>query len=208
MSDAATTDAESETGDLEADIDGEILLPLATFAIIGNDIMEVVRDDITRTTFPSWMKRTPKRIGSISFGKLSSEEWKSTLLVSLPITLTRRWGLEGGKRAQYLENMVHLLLAIRLANRRLITDHALDLYERHYRAFVEGFVVLYPWERVRPYQHVGLHLPPELRLWGPGDNCNANPPELYNEMLQNIKSNNRFGKFYWRARFWLALIML
>lgn len=180
----------------------KISIPNKAVAILGCDMLEMIRSDIGRTTFPSWMKPSPKQFGTVHFGKISAEEWKTIVLVSLIITLCRTWtGAYTGtadmendlvrRRSEYFNNLVHLSISIRLGQRRLITDTSLDLYDWHIRFYLEGFKVLYPDEDIRPYQHYALHLPDILRRWGPSEICNANPPEFWNEQLQGMNTNHK-----------------
>lgn len=200
--------------ELEED-DEETELPLDAFSILGSDVLQILRQDIANTTFPSWMKRTPRKFGSINFGKLGAEEWKTTTIVSLPVTLLRLWGLSRtalddleksdveakkddtikkskSRQYEYLLNLAHLSIAIRLAQRTSVTDASLDYYELHMLAYLEGFKILYPHIRIRPYQHFALHIPDVARLWGPSIVYNANPPEFWNEQLQRLNTNNKF----------------
>lgn len=189
-----------------------IPLPADCYTVLGQDLIELAREDIRNTTFPSWMKRSPQRFDSGTFGKLSGEERKTLMIVSLPITLTRVWrkyetpGAQEmdvdadtekllyyrERRYEYLDNLLHFSVAIRLAQRRVVTEQSLCLYERHIVAYLEGFKRLFPTQRITPYQHFSLHVPEVCRRWGPAETQDTNTSEFWNEKLQDINTNDKF----------------
>lgn len=191
---------EADVPESEAAVDIEDLVKgqggTPAYAILGKEVMQKVQKDIEDTTFPSWVKRTPKRIGEVSHGKLSFEELKSSTNISLLISLICLWGRESqGKQRDRLDNFLHLIVAMRLATRRSVTDHSIAAFERHIRAHLEGFKILYPHETVIPSHHfAGCHLGDILRLWGSWDNTSASPFESYIGMTQGIPTNHKFGE--------------
>lgn len=191
-------DDESDTGDDDMEELEELLgAPRRpNVAILGRQVMEKVQADIEKTTFPTWTKPTPKRIGEVSHGKLSFEELKTTAVISLPITLTRLWGRASeGRQKEHLDNFMHLVVAMRLAGRRTITDNTVDAFQRHISTYLEGFKILHPHETIVPNHHfAACHLGDVLRQWGPWDNTGANPFEKYIGMTQSISTNYKIGK--------------
>lgn len=199
--------------------DDRVILPKSISSIVGKDILDVLRHDISQTTFPSWMKPAPRRFGSISFGKIGAEEWKTIATISAPITFIRLWwaplkkdkSKEGSqppthgssfefyqyRRRSYLTNFLHLSLSMRLAQRRVVTEHTLGLYEQHILAYLEGFKLLFPNRGVTPYMHFSLHVPEVARRWGPYTIYDTNFSEFWNERLQTLNTNSKFCT-YWR----------
>ncbi|KAF8484075.1 hypothetical protein JB92DRAFT_3265622 [Gautieria morchelliformis] len=64
--------------------------------VLGSDMVEEINADMARTVLPSWISSSPSKFGSSDHGKLSAEEWRTTALVHLAITLPRIWGPRGG----------------------------------------------------------------------------------------------------------------
>jgi hypothetical protein len=71
-----------------------------------------INADMERTVLPSWISSSPSKFGSSDHGKLSAEEWRTTALVRLAITLPRIWGYRGGRYALMLDNFMHLVAAM------------------------------------------------------------------------------------------------
>ncbi|KAI6127334.1 hypothetical protein F5141DRAFT_1250508 [Pisolithus sp. B1] len=88
------------------------------------------------------------------------------------ITLIRLWGFDTGRKGKMLVNYIHLVTAIHWANMHTTSKFAADEYMFHI-AFTSATC---------SWRLVPVH---SWRTWA---------FERYNYMLQNIKSNNKFGE--------------
>jgi hypothetical protein len=167
-----------------------------TKGVLGKKVLQQIRDDMAKIELPSWFTPAPKRPGEAMWGRFKADEWKSFCTVNLPITLTRLWGSKPNtdRHYQMLENFLHLVTAINLANKRVITDDDINLYEDHMRRYLEGFRLLYPFKDIAPYQHLALHFPSHLRRFGPTHSWRCWAFERFNGLIQLLPTNNKFGK--------------
>jgi hypothetical protein len=163
--------------------------------VLGKNTLKEVRSDMQQLKLPTWFKTAPKHPGEVRWGKFKADEWKAFCSVNLPITLTRRWGLKPKHDRQYkmLENFLHLVTAVTYANQRMLTEDIVNLYDLHMSAYVSGFVQLYPFANISPYQHLSLHFASHLRRWGPTHSWRCFAFERYNGVLQDLPTNNKFG---------------
>ena len=64
--------------------------------VLGSDMVEEVNSDMAKSVLPSWIASGPSKFGSSDHGKLKAEEWCTTALIRLAITLPHVWGPRGG----------------------------------------------------------------------------------------------------------------
>lgn len=144
---------------------------------------------------PTWFRTAPKHPGEVRWGKFKADKWKAFCTVNLPITLARLWGSKPKHDRQYkmLENFLHLVTAVTYANQWTLTEDTINLYDLHMSAYLNGFVELYPFANISPYQHLSLHFSSHLRRWGPTHSWRCFAFERYNGILQAVPTNNKFG---------------
>ncbi|KDN36453.1 hypothetical protein RSAG8_10845, partial [Rhizoctonia solani AG-8 WAC10335] len=156
--------------------------------------MTEIQNDMGRTTLPRWIKHPPKNFGTISHGKLQSEEYKSLALVSFVFTLVRLWGIEPcGPFRDRLDNFLHLMLAVRILSFQSLVESDIAAFEFHYGEYLRGLSQLYPYASRMPTQHLGLHIPAFLRALGPSTRFSESTCEMFIGMLQDIGTNFKFG---------------
>jgi hypothetical protein len=164
--------------------------------VLGKDTLREIRNDMEKLRLPSWYRTAPKHPGEIWWGKFKADEWKSFCTVNLPITLSRLWGKRPKVDRHYcmLENFLHLVTAVNLANQRTITEEQIIQYQSHITSYLKGFIDLYPFASITPYQHLSVHFSTHLRRWGPTHSWRCFAFERYNGVIQGLPTNNKFGQ--------------
>ncbi|KAG8706996.1 hypothetical protein FRC11_007780, partial [Ceratobasidium sp. 423] len=163
-------------------------------AVLSADVLTEIQNDMGRTTLPCWIKHPPRNFGTISHGKLQSEEYKSLALVSFVLTLVRLWGTEPrGPFREHLDHFLHLMLAVRVLSFQSLVESDIVAFEYHYGKYLNGLSKLYPYASRMPTQHMGLHIPTFLRSLGPSTQFSESTCEMFIGMLQDIGTNFRFG---------------
>lgn len=178
------------------DEDGYLIDTMKSGAVLGTQTIRAIRDDMERMGLPTGYTKAPKHPGEKGGGSFKADEWKAFCTINLPFTLTRLWGSLplDDRRCQMLENFLHLVTAVKIANLRSITDEDINKYEEHMRKYLTGFLKLYPFAALVPYQHLAMHFPDHLRRFGPTHSWRCFPFERYNGIIQNLPSNSIFGK--------------
>lgn len=168
--------------------------------VLGRRIMNEIYRDTARTTLPSWMKVAPRYMGSSSHGKLSADQWRVACTVNYPISLVRLWGAgqpiseDHPRYLEMLDNFIHLVLATAISSRRCTTKVLQDRVLFHTEQYLSGLRRLYPAQKIFPNNHLSLHIPRFLRLFGPPHAWWAFPYERFIGILQRLLTNSRFGK--------------
>jgi Domain of unknown function (DUF4218) len=171
------------------DSDSEVILDATVLAEIWKDIR--------RTTLPSWLGSPPKKLGSKAQGKLSADGWRTFCTINLVITLVRLWGrLDGRTRPKkLLENFINLIIAATWATKRTMSEERVQIVEQHLQLYLTSLVSLFSSSVLTVNHHLCLHLAECLRLFGPVHGWWAFPFERFNGIIQQIKTNFKFGEF-------------
>ncbi|PIL31020.1 hypothetical protein GSI_05714 [Ganoderma sinense ZZ0214-1] len=160
--------------------------------IIDQPTIKMIREDISNTTFPSWMERPLRNFGSPSHGKLKADQWRTVGTVSLVITLCRLWGSSkaSDRSKLLLDNFLALVCAVDLATRRsmdIARAEKFDSYMMHYLRTLRSVFR----HHLVPNHHLSLHLRQCLLLFGPVHAWWTFPFERYNGILQQLNTNNK-----------------
>ncbi|KAG2069475.1 hypothetical protein BDR04DRAFT_1128869 [Suillus decipiens] len=129
-------------------------------------------------------------IRDVSAGMLKADEWRSLIMVYLPIALVSLWGA-GTSHSSY-ELLVHL---------RTVLDHTMELVctvAKAYRSCISGYVgklkEIHPTFSLRPNHHASFHLYDYLLLFGPAHSWWCFPFEHLIGILQHFPINHKFGE--------------
>ncbi|KAI6096385.1 hypothetical protein F5141DRAFT_1220913 [Pisolithus sp. B1] len=161
--------------------------------VLGDQILPEVWEDQQKLILPSFVSPTPANFGLAS-RSLSADQWCSVGTIHLVITLIWLWGFDMGQKGEMLVNYIHLVTAIHWANMHTTSKFAADEYMFHMLEYLRGLVQLYKEAKVQPTHHLALHIGDLLLVFGPVHSWRTWAFERYNYMLQNIKSNNKFGE--------------
>lgn len=122
-----------------------------------------------RTTLPTGLDAPPQRIGAKRSPSPKASQWNTLFLVTLLITLTKVWTAPNaptGDRAR-LNNFLHLVCAIRLANQRAVDEGAISAYRYHLLGYLNSLLHLFPEYRLKPKHHYAIHLADCMLRLGP-----------------------------------------
>ena len=163
--------------------------------------MDQIQTDIASTITPSWLTSAPSNLGSASHGKLKVDVWRILGSVYLPISLIRLWwsAVPGNARSErcqkILDITISLLSAVSIATSRVTSPQHADLYLQHMQAYLTGLKELFPEFKFVPNQHMALHLPDYILLYGPVHSWWAFPFERMIGTLQRISTNCKEGEY-------------
>ena len=144
---------------------------------------------------PSWLAPAPHEPGTARHGKFSADQWRTFCTVNLVFSLIRLWGQEDKSSRKYrmLVNFMDLVTAIKIAHFRTMTPSRISQYEFHVHRYMTTLLDLYPGTRITPNQHLSLHYGSMLRQFGPTHAWRSFPFERSNYLMQQTKTNMKFG---------------
>ncbi|KAI6098651.1 hypothetical protein EDD16DRAFT_1527151 [Pisolithus croceorrhizus] len=158
-----------------------------------DQILPEVWDDQQKLILLSFISPALANFGLASHS-LSADQWHSIGTIHLVITLIRLWGFDTGRKGKMLVNYIHLVTTIHWANMHTTSKSAAEEYMFHMLEYLCGLVCLYKEAKVQPTHHLALHIGNLLLVFGPMHSWRTWAFEHYNYMLQNIKTNNKFGE--------------
>lgn len=144
---------------------------------------------------PSCVPPAPRTVGSARAGTLGADEWYTFCTVNLPITLMRLWGSSSIESNEHwmLSNFADLVIAVKIASQRSITDDEIATYDVHMNHYLETLSSLFPGVTFTPNHHLSLHLSENLRDWGPAAGTHLFGFERGNLSLRSVETNNKIG---------------
>lgn len=155
--------------------------------------MKEIWADMEQTQLPSWIGYAPRNWGTQERGKLSANQYRIICSIHLPITLIRLWDKEVGRKKDMLENFMHLVAAVRIANMRVSSQNHIQAYNHHIFRYVEGIKMLFPTHKLRPNAHGALHIGDIMELFGPIHAHNTSFYERYINFLHRVNTNGKMG---------------
>jgi hypothetical protein len=168
----------------------------------GLPVLEHIKKVISETEVPSWVYTVPKGFGEAKTGTLKADEWRSLTTIFLPLALVSIWGegtvhetdhiAKGFRKA--LDHTMHLVSAIILACYRDTTKLRTQKYGIHVKTYLDELQDIYPHATRVCNQHMSLHLPLFLGLFGPVYSWWSFVFERLIGRLQRLPSNNKFGR--------------
>lgn len=114
-------------------------------------------------------------------------------MIHLVITLIRIWGRSEGRQRQMLNNYMHLVTAIYIANLCSTSRELASNYTDHFKRYLLGVLDLYKEAKLQSVHHACLHLEQLLVGLGPVHSWRAWAFERFNYKLQRTKTNMCFG---------------
>lgn len=167
---------------------------LSRFSFIRGDLLARIREDISETTFPSWINRPPRNFGSPAAGKLTADQWRTVATTCMVISLVRSWSsstVSAGHR-NMLKNYMLLVTAVLAATSKTMSKDRARFYDSNMHEYLSTLRELYDHDLV-PNHHMALHLGECLERFGPVQSWWAFPFERYNGIIAKINTNNKSG---------------
>jgi len=162
--------------------------------VLGCAVLAEVWKDQGRLVLPSFVFPAPTTLGNEK-RKLSADQWRSAGMIHLVITLIQIWGRSEGRQRQMLNNYMHLVTAIYIANLRSTSGELASNYTDHFKRYLLGVLDLYKEAKLQSVHHACLHFEQLLVGLGPVHSWRVWAFERFNYKLQRTKTNMRFGVY-------------
>ena len=185
-----------QSGITDASQDPTFIEIEASAPVLGTNILHHIRQDMDRTSLPSWVSPAPRNWGTTERGKLSADQWRVLYTIHLPISLIALWSGGESRYVDMLHNFMHLVVAVRIAGLRVINDEYINTYETCITSYVQGLKDLYPDASIKPNHHLSLHLGDFMRRFGPVHAYRTFAFERLNYLMQQMPTNKKHGDFF------------
>lgn len=156
---------------------------------------------LKQITIPSGIERIPKNLGSVSHGELKASQWHSLFAICLPLAIMDLLILdindfkESSTRCLILNNVCDFIQCTNIVSSKAVTEKDSERFKRLYDYYGLSSKALFKDIRITPNHHYALHIPDQLRYWGPLMGLSKFAGERMNGILQKVKTNQHLGKF-------------
>ncbi|KZV74030.1 hypothetical protein PENSPDRAFT_682395 [Peniophora sp. CONT] len=179
--------------------------------LLDLSVMRKIWREMPQTILPSFMNRAPWKWGTITCGKLSSDEYFVILTIPMPITLIDMWGRlpRTERRRQVLDHIMELVDIESTFFRDSISRAETYAFDDAMVRFLETKKTLFKDVTIKVNDHTAMHYGEVLRNYGPtpshdgsyyerfirslhGININMKPSELESTLMNGIVRQSNF----------------
>ncbi|KNZ53003.1 hypothetical protein VP01_3373g1 [Puccinia sorghi] len=136
-----------------------------TDLVLGGAMINVV--------LPSGLAKLPTNLGEERHGKLKAAQWYSLfayiiLLVIWDLYLENIENINTqSTRAKFIMNKAYLIQCTNVLFAREITGAQNNFFESNYKKYCDSVASLFADVKIQPNHHCSLHIPNQIRAWGP-----------------------------------------
>ncbi|MBW0517938.1 hypothetical protein O181_057653 [Austropuccinia psidii MF-1] len=184
--DSEVSESESDENLEEMEIDEEYM---DTKGYLTNEVKQKLKERIQEVVVPKGVTRIPKGVGDASNGKLKASKWRALFGVYLPLAVVDVFW-EGEENSNLLLiNTGALIECTLILGLTSLTQEDVIRFEQKYQMYQKTAFEVFPKVQVNPNHHYAMHIPEQLRNWGPLMGVSEFPGERLIGMLQKIKTN-------------------
>lgn len=186
-----------DTGGWESDFDMQHQTNNTLFS--GRDQIDFNRL-LKDVVLPSGIDAVPANLGDAQHGKLKAAQWKTIFIYIIPLVIPELLVLDvddfkkTSSRSLILENIAKLCRCTQISLARKHLEADIQEFESMYNRYNQTSKGLFNDSRVLPNHHYALHVPEQMRYWGPLMAVSEFPGERVNGILQKTKTNHRTSK--------------
>ncbi|KAG0139113.1 hypothetical protein CROQUDRAFT_12404, partial [Cronartium quercuum f. sp. fusiforme G11] len=150
---------------------------------------------------PTGVTGMPSNLGEASAGTLKAVQWHSLFAYIIPLIVVEIYVTnpeqlkKESNRGQILFNIGALCQCTNIVCAKKVSDYEARQFQIWYRKYTNTSQNLFQNIKIRPNHHYTLHIPDQLRLWGPLNQVAKFGGERLIGFLQKIQTNTRLGMF-------------
>ncbi|KNZ57805.1 hypothetical protein VP01_2069g7 [Puccinia sorghi] len=151
---------------------------------------------LSKVVVPTGVSKLPKAFGYAKNGKVKASEWHNLFAIYLPLTfLDLIFDLVDFEEQLHenqvlIDNTSSLVPCTNVVSLKTISEEDCECFERNYKLYSKTSRLCFPGLKVLPNHHFVLHIPAQLRWWGPLSAMSEFPGERLIGMLQKFKTNS------------------
>ncbi|KNZ49986.1 hypothetical protein VP01_4659g1, partial [Puccinia sorghi] len=164
--------------------------------MIKNRLNKQLLKWLSEVFFPTGVTKFPQGFGSAKNGKVKASEWHNLFAIYLPLTfvdlvfdLTDEEELFTNHR-DLIANTCALVHCTNVVSSKQVCEDDCKLFEKKYKLYSETSRTCFPHIKILPNHHFALHIPDQLRWWGPITGLSESPGERLIGVLQKFKTNS------------------
>jgi hypothetical protein len=157
-----------------------------------------IQKSLIDIVIPRGVTQVPPNLGDPKHGKLKASEWHSLFSTYLPLSLITFFfdhpaKCATGDNQNSLLNFSSIVMCTNIVALKSITDADADKFAEAYFLYTETSKLVFDSPKIVPNHHYALHLPAQMKWWGPLSNVSEFSGERVNGILQKMKTNGIIG---------------
>ncbi|KAG0138905.1 hypothetical protein CROQUDRAFT_102658 [Cronartium quercuum f. sp. fusiforme G11] len=152
---------------------------------------------LKNVVLPLGINWVPLNLGEVRHGKLKAAQWKTIFIYIIPLIIPEMLVLDvdnfkaTSNRGLILKNVAKLCRCTQIVLAKKYTTADIKEFQVMYDHYNYTSKELFNDSRVLPNHHYALHIPEQMRYWGPLMAVSEFADERLNGMLQKVKTNHR-----------------
>lgn len=149
---------------------------------------------------PAGVTRLPKNLGELKHGSLKVLQWYSLFVFVIPLVILELYVddveklVEESNRGRILRNIGYLVQCTNFVFSRRVGEFEAIYFEKFYKLYHKTSVQIFGDLSVKPNHHYALHIPEQLRTWGPLGQVSELAGERLIGILGRIETNTKLGE--------------
>lgn len=150
-----------------------------------------VFNNIKEVVVPQGITRVAGNLGATKGGKLKASKWKVLFSIYLPLAFLNVAldNSDQNTNTTLVENFVALVVCTIILESKSVKIEDRTTLQNEYQIYTNTSKRLWPKASITPNHHYALHLPEQLKWWGPLTGVSEFGGERMNGLLQRIKTN-------------------
>ncbi|KNZ46869.1 hypothetical protein VP01_6889g1 [Puccinia sorghi] len=151
---------------------------------------------MTGVVLPPGLPRLPANLGEERHGKLKAAQWYCLFAYVIPLVVFDLYLSDirdisiNSNRGKFFMNTAYLMQCTHILFARQITGAQINRFQSNYQKYCESVGKLFEGVKVQPNHHFSLHIPQQIRTWGPLVGVAEFAGERLIGFLQKLKTNN------------------
>ncbi|MBW0467884.1 hypothetical protein O181_007599, partial [Austropuccinia psidii MF-1] len=168
----------------------------STIQALTNAVKEEILSLFSQVLVPSGLTRVPKGLGGARNGKLKASKWHSLFSIHLPLTFVdsivkiETFDEDLIQHECLLNNFSSLVQCTNIISSKRVNEEYCQIFEEEYRNYTETSRRIFSNIKILPNHHYALHIPEQMRWWGPLSGVSEFAGERLVGILQNFKKNS------------------
>ncbi|MBW0482808.1 hypothetical protein O181_022523 [Austropuccinia psidii MF-1] len=168
--------------------------------------IEMFREIMKDVVLPSGVGALPQNLGKSKHGQWKASDWLTLFTLILPLIIPKIFIEEiediplNSKRGIFLQNTGDVIQCTQIVCSWSVKEGYAGRFKIAYNRYLKNAKTLYNNPKLKPNHHYCLHIPQQMKIWGPMLGISEFSGERVIGLLQKIPTNNKTSKsisFFW-----------
>ncbi|MBW0469582.1 hypothetical protein O181_009297 [Austropuccinia psidii MF-1] len=134
---------------------------------LSNDLKQTIQNKIKDVIVPKGVSQMTSKVGTAGNGWLKESEWRVSFSVYIPLVFLYSLFETEPQNHLLLVNTTALIKCTEIVGAKSITQEEAALFAQEYGVYQTTSSQLFKNIKITPNHHYSMHIPEQLRRWGP-----------------------------------------